>query len=175
MFVLSPKGKFTKLHVDLSLSLSFRLIIIIKCLILFFYWLDCYCILLLYVCACGISVIDLASKNVMDWVSIFVKKRPLFFVFLSSRLLYFHSKILPLPTHSEGTGASFPTKSHYPVAEYRSHRTNHTHSAETKDCDVENGYAVALSAGDSGSESEVEIFAVDDRRTETVPLATSPQ
>lgn len=125
----------------------------------------CDCIFLLYMFVCGVSVIDLANKNVMDWVSIFVKKRLLFFVFLSSRLLYFHSKILPLSTHSEGTGASFPTKTHYPVAEYRSHRTIH----------MENGYAVALSTGDSGSESEVEIFAVDDRRTETVPLATSPQ
>ncbi|XP_019863089.1 PREDICTED: palmitoyltransferase ZDHHC15-like [Amphimedon queenslandica] len=78
--------------------------------------------------------------------------------------------LLPVNT-SEGNGASFPIKNHHHIAEYRSQRTGRTDTNN-----MENGYTVVLTSNrDSGSESEVEIFAVDDRRTETVPLASSPQ
>ena len=75
--------------------------------------------------------------------------------------------------YSEGDGASFPIRGSYPDAEYRVHRSslpNDTHSNENDNLDTSQVTPVVV----SGSESEVEIYAVDDKRTEQLPLAQSP-
>ena len=53
---------------------------------------------------------------------------------------------------------------------YRSSLPNDTHSNENDNLDTSQVTPVVV----SGSESEVEIYAVDDKRTEQLPLAQSP-
>lgn len=62
-------------------------------------------------------------------------------------------------TSSEGNGASFPIRGQIPDASYRS---------------LGSGGNGLIPVAMSGSESEVEIFAVHDRSPETQPLAPSP-
>ena len=67
--------------------------------------------------------------------------------------------------NSTGNGSSFPMRYTQPDAAIHIHRRQNGHSEQEEECeetrgdDIENGY---IAAHTSASESEVEIFAVED-------------